>query len=418
MPPLIKKDIFIYFTGKMVPAVVNLAVIVLALRWLGKETYGRYSLIFYFVMLVSTFTVGWVQQSVLRYLSAYRSRLKLTILRFKILSLISSFAGVLIIIIPGLLYFRLNFNETLVLSAVLLLYNYLLLCLTIEQSLFRPLRYAVREGLYNVVMLVTFIVLTFFLKEENYIILFVAMIVGLGIVLLIPQTKDLQTTFNIKWSPAYLNRKFFQKMWSFGILLSVWLSISYLFNIANRFFIKEYAGYEQVGIFSSVYDIIFKISGFACMPILLAYHPKITSLWNQGRKTDALKEARMALALEFIVFAGVLVVFMAGRSLLYDKVLHLYEKNLGWMSFILILSAFLWQAALLVHKALELLLKLKEMIIAIIVALLINVLGNVLLLPVYGYRAAALTTLIGIVVYISMVGFLSYYYMRKEVPHG
>ena len=402
----------------MIPALVNLAVIVLAMRWLGKEAYGQYSLIFYFLMLVCTFTLGWIQQSVLRYLSAYSDDLKMTVIRFKVLTFLSSFAGTLVVIIPGIIYFNLHLTETLLLAAVLILYNNLFLELTIEQTLFRPLRYAVKEGVYNIVMLLTFIVLFMVFHVNHYLILFVAMLVGLVIVPFLPKHPETKNNLSFHWSAEYFDKGFAAKMWSYGILLSVWLSISYLFNIANRFFIKEYAGYEQVGVFSSVYDIIFKISGFVCMPVLLAYHPKITSLWNQGNRNAALKEIRMALLIEVVVFIAVVAVFMPGRALLYDKVLHLNESGLGWMSLLLIVSAFLWQAAMLVHKTLELLLKLKQMILAILVALMINIAGNFLLIPVYGYKAAAITTFAGIVSYITIVAFVSRYYFNREVQHG
>jgi O-antigen/teichoic acid export membrane protein len=401
----------------MVPAVVNLALIILALRWLGKEIYGQYSLVFYFVMLVSTFSVGWIQQSTLRFLSSYKESLHITVVRIQVLSFISSLVGAVIVIVGGLLYFDLKIVDCLILSLVLGLYNYLLVRLTIDQSLFKPVQYAVREGLYNIIMLVSFIILVFYLDRKDYLSIFIAMMTGLICIVFLPRQKGSGSPITLKRSDKYLDAEFSRKMWSFGIMLSVWLSISYLFNIANRFFIKEYAGYEEVGLFSSIYDLIFKISGFVCMPILLAYHPRVTSLWNQGMKKQALGEVKRALLFESLVFVVVAAVFMTCRTLLYDKVLHLNESGLGWMSFILVISAFLWQAALLVHKALEMMLKLKGMISAIVISLIVNIIANIILIPVYGYRAAAMTTLTGIGVYILIAGILTHHYLKRETGY-
>jgi len=73
----------------------------------------------------------------------------------------------------------------------------------------------------------------------------------------------------------------------------------------------------------------------------------------------------------------------------------------------LIASAFLWQMAMLLHKPLELLLKTRLMLVAIIAALLMNALANMLLVPVYGYPAAAVVSLASVITYIIVIlGFL------------
>ncbi len=398
----------------MVPALVNLALIIFALRWLGKEEYGRYSLIFYVLMLLSTFGYGWIQQSILRYFSIYKAQQGVAVMRFSILTLLSSVAGAIIFMFLGPLYYQISFGETLLLAVIIVLYNFLALGMTISQAGFKPWRYALREGSYNLLMIISFAGLVLILGQKSYTSLFQAMFISLIATVVLPFLFRFRKKLHWRWSPAYFNILFFKKMWSFGILLSIWLSVSYLFNIANRFFIKEYSGYADVGLFSSVNDLIFKISGFVCMPVLLVYHPRITALWNDGKRKEALKEIKLALSLEALVFAGIFIVFLPSMTFLYDNVLKINEGNLFWMSVMLIGSAFLWQAALLVHKPLELLFRLKEMIISIAIALVVNVTGNLLLIPVYGYRAAAVATLGGVVTYIVLVAFQSRYYLKKE----
>jgi O-antigen/teichoic acid export membrane protein len=398
----------------MVPALVNLALIIFALRWLGKEEYGRYSLIFYVLMLLSTFSYGWIQQSILRYFSMYNSYRGVATMRFGVLTLLSSVAGALIFLFLGPFYYKISIGETLLLVVIIILYNFLALSMTISQAGFKPFLYALREGSYNLLMIIGFAVLVLLFGQKTYTSLFLAMFIGLLGTVVIPFLLRFRQKLSWRWSPAYFNALFFKKMWSFGILLSIWLSVSYLFNIANRFFIKEYSGYADVGLFSSVNDLIFKISGFVCMPVLLVYHPRITALWNDGKRKEALREIKLALSLEVLVFAGIIIVFLPSMTFLYDKVLKINEGNLFWMSLMLIVSAFLWQAALLVHKPLELLFRLKEMIISIVIALIVNVTGNIFLIPIYGYRAAAVATLGGVFTYIVLVAIQSGYFLKKE----
>ncbi len=415
---LVKKDILTYFMGKTIPAIVNLLIIILALRWLGKETYGRYSLIYYVVILVSTFTFGWLQQSILRFLSQYRMHIRIAIMRFLLLTLFSSVAGSLVIALLGILYFRLPISDTLVLMLTLVFYNLLLFRMTVSQAQFKPLHYVFTEGLYNILMLGIFVLLVVHFRRSDYLVLFIAMLAGLITASCLVPGNRKRAMQAWKWSRAYYHRDFTRKMFSYGIMLSIWLSISYTLNIANRFFIKEFTNYEAVGIFSSVYDIIFKISGFACMPVLLTYHPRITSLWNEGRKYEARREVGRALAMEAVIFILILIVFMAVRPWLYDNVLRLDEPGLGWISFALMLAAFLWQAGLLLQKGLELMLKLKELIYALLLALGVNTLGNLLLIPLFGYKAAAWATLLGVIVYLALVGVWSKQFLRRAFIHA
>ena len=69
----------------------------------------------------------------------------------------------------------------------------------------------------------------------------------------------------------------------------------------------------------------------------------------------------------------------------------------------LIITAFLWQAAMLLHKPLELLLKPRLMLIAIIVAIAVNAAANLVLVPIYGYPASAVAWLISVLMYILVI---------------
>ncbi|MFZ4564005.1 MAG: hypothetical protein ACOYNU_11540, partial [Bacteroidales bacterium] len=63
-----KKEVLKYLAGRLIPALVSLALIVLAIRYLGPVEYGRYSLLLYMALLVITLDFHWVQVSILRFL--------------------------------------------------------------------------------------------------------------------------------------------------------------------------------------------------------------------------------------------------------------------------------------------------------------------------------------------------------------
>ncbi len=119
-----KRDALVYFTGKIIPALVTLAIIILGVRMLGEAEYGRYSLVFYASMLVSTLTFGWIQQSTIRFLSAHSGDLDQVINRFFHLTLLSAVAAILVMFPLCLFYFGLSWTETGIVLSYVFLYNF------------------------------------------------------------------------------------------------------------------------------------------------------------------------------------------------------------------------------------------------------------------------------------------------------
>lgn len=398
-----KKDVLIYFTGKLVPAGVNLAIIILAVRYLGQSEYGKYSLIFYAAMLLSTLTFGWIQQSILRFLSAYPGEQVLVINRFFFLTLLSTFSAVIIGFCVCAFYFQLAWYDTLMVVVYIFMYNIFLFHLTLNQTSRKSIRYAVLEGSYNLAFFVAFLLLVFALDRHLFNVLFIAMVAGLVLAELLRITVLPGGRAGLDPSRIYFDTGFTSKMFGFGFPITIWLFLSMLLTISDRFIIKEFTGYEDVGAYSAIKDFIIKIATFTTIPILLAYHPMIVEKWNSGRKREAMDLIREGLNYCFLIAIGVLIVFLFFKNLFYTKVLHLRVAHEILVSATLIGSAFLWQAALLLHKPLELLLKPRLMLAAIIVALAVNALANLLLVPVFGYTASAVVSLVSVVTYIMVI---------------
>jgi O-antigen/teichoic acid export membrane protein len=66
----------------------------------------------------------------------------------------------------------------------------------------------------------------------------------------------------------------------------------------------------------------------------------------------------------------------------------------------LAISGFLWQMSLLAHKPLEILCETKRMLAGMSAALVVNLLGNRLLIPIYGYKAAAYLAVVSSLTYL------------------
>ncbi len=408
-----KKDVLIYFAGKIIPAGVNLAIIILAVRFLGKAEYGKYSLVFYATMLLSTFTFGWIQQSIIRFLSAYPKDQVLVINRFFFLTIMSTLSAVIIGFFLCIFYFHLRWPETAVVMVYIFVYNIFLFLLTLNQTNRKSLRYAILEGTYSLIYIFLFLLLVLIFNQHLFIVLFVAMVFGLLFTEFFWVTVLSEGKVVFDTSRIYFHTGFSKQVFNFGFPITIWLFLSYLLNISDRFIIKEYTSYENVGTYSAIKDFIIKIATFATVPILLAYYPMIVEKWNGNRKQEAITLIREGLKYCFLIAIVVFVFFMVFQNIFYTRILHLQVMHQLLVSAALIGSAFLWQAALLMHKPLELLLKPRLMLVAILAALAVNALANLVFVPIYGYPASAVISLASVITYIIVI-FVFLFRFRKQ----
>ena len=398
-----KKELLIYFLGKVIPAIINLVVIVLAVRYMGKSEYGKYSLIYTSIMLIHSFSFGWVQQSSLRFLSMYPNSYCISVNRMIVLLGISSLAGCVLTLSIDLFYFHLTFTDIVITLLFLVLFNFFMFRLVIHQINYKSSRYVILEIKYYLFFLLFLLLFLLYYKYSSQIILFWAMCISLGLVFAEEILRFVLSERRKVFSSVYWNVQFSKKMFGYGFQITFWLFISYLFNIVDRFIIKEFVGMRAVGIYSSVYDILFKISTFACMPVLLTFHPRISELWNKNEVESSLLTIKRALKIELGLIILVTLGFIAIKGFIYDTILKLNEGPLWHLTVPILLSGFLWQIAMLLYKPLEMQLKQKFMIIGCLLSLCVNIILNVLLIPVLGYQVAAYTTLIGVLTYIVFV---------------
>jgi O-antigen/teichoic acid export membrane protein len=411
-----KKEVLIYFSGKIIPALVNLAMIVLAIRFLGEEEYGKYSLVFYATMLVSTLTFGWIQQSILRFLSSFTNELTLVINRFFYLALLSSLTAAIVVFFLARFYFHLQWFEMLIVLFYAFMYNLFMFHLTVNMARLKPWKYAILESSYNLLYLVLFIGIVYIFHQKVFIIIFAAMGVSLilteGIrMLFIPGGRYDVNLTKVEW-----DSRFSKKVFDFGFTITLWLFLSYILNISDRFIIKEFGSYKDVGIYSAVKDLMTKIATFTTMPIILAYHPKIMETWNSHHRTEALRLIREALSFLILVFVVVFIALMISKDFLYQHLLKLDAGGLWIVTITLILNGFLWQAALMIHKPLELLFRQRSMVYALVFSLVLNIGANLVFVPRYGYASSAVIAFVSALAYASTALFLSSRMLKKCLP--
>jgi O-antigen/teichoic acid export membrane protein len=160
-----------------------------------------------------------------------------------------------------------------------------------------------------------------------------------------------------------------------------------------------YAGYSE---------IILRVFSIILFPITLAIHPRVTKLWNDDKKRESLALVRKGIWIQSGIFLLSFIIFYVFESQFFELSLFLIPdlnsdfKSLGIP---LLISGFLWQVSLLIHKPLELKENPIKMVWAIVFALAVAIIGNGIFLPKLGVIATAYSSIASASVYILMIIF-------------
>ena len=70
---LLLKDSLKYAGSKVIPGLMGLVAVIVFVRMIGIEEYGKYSIQLSLLMVISSFAIHWLNASTLRYYSKYQS---------------------------------------------------------------------------------------------------------------------------------------------------------------------------------------------------------------------------------------------------------------------------------------------------------------------------------------------------------
>ncbi len=406
-----RKNVITYFFGKIIPALCQLAILTFGVRLLGKAEFGKYILLFNAAMIISSLAAGWIQQSILRFFFSYRENRHAAIRKFYQLALLAALFSLVTGLITGTIYFQLNWISNLVFSGVTALMTLLFVELTIRQVQFKSLGYATMESSYYLFSLLIAFALIYFFSMNNSFAFFYGMFITLTVLLAGKLLFQLFFTASKSANTQEIVKKdFLIRMFGFGFPLTLWLLISGLFNYSDRYIIQHYTTLDQVGAYSAIYDFVYKVSAFLCMPVLLSYHPAISQSWEEKKFSECRRLIKKLIGFELFILVLLIVGYLLFSDWIFNVFILLREKNLLVTVIPLAVSSILWQSVLFIQKPLEMLFMQKKMLWCISLTLLLNILCNIWFIPIFGYPAAAYSTLMCTLVYC----FAAYYFSANE----
>ena len=410
-----------YSLTKVLPGIMGLISVILIIKIIGTGEYGKYSILYSFVLTLTAFCGGWLNQALLRYYPGNNDN-KIIENQAIFGLLISVVFGILILlgvyIIKGDIFFQYaNIFLVIFFFIAVLLYQFQI---SIYRSQIRPNMVILVSSIQSILsLIVPLFFIYFFDSEVKYIIL------GLTIAYIVPTIKNLFfKTFSIQklFQFKEISNPLLFELFKFGWPLSIWLTISLALQFFDRFFINYYFDYNLTGIFAGFYDLVVRTYSILIFPITMAVHPRMMSLWNKSNYSDAISILKIAMLIQFLIFSCIYILLQLFFEGISNSLLWLFsDLNPQYFHLLmpLLIGGFIWQFALLIHKPIELYKNTHLMLISILIALIINLIGNIFFLPKYGLIATAYSFILSGTVYVisSTIISISFYKKMFAIPN-
>lgn len=404
-------DSLSYFGSKIVPGFMGLISVPLFIRLIGLNQYGRFAVVVPFLMAVAGASSGWLAQGVLRFHpSATDSRVVKAIFERAVTACSTTSAVVtsllLVTVLAGLHYSILTTLCSLAYCVSLLVYT---VVLSRFQARLRPRSVLRREAIRSIcgfVFPVAMIAITG-RKQFELILLGQALAYTLACPFRSRWTKATEVTATVAFENIQADSSsaasMVRQLWRFGWAVGLWLLLSQLLPMIDRWTIQKFTGFTSAGVYSSLYEISVRSFSFLVFPLAQAAHPRIMRSWNEGEFATSYRIIRESIVAQLIIFA----VVMAGVSVLAPRIIRLIlgfnDPAAARMLPVLVVGGFLWQLALLLHKPLEISQRTTAMLAAIAIVVVLNTIACLLFIPRYGYEAAGYVMVSSAVAYIALV---------------
>ena len=402
---LMVKDSFKYAVTKLIPGLMGLMTIIVFIRMIGPEEYGKYSIQLSFLMAISAFSIGWLNQSTLRYYSRYQTAALLSRV-FGLGILVSILFGLVVLGIASRysIFDSLTGSESLIgfiLFVALCAFQFLS---TLFRAQLKPINVIIITTVQSILgLLIPVILLSMFEQSHRFLLIGLAMSYCTPPIIFFFVNINRVKKFWFKENGIHKSRHILVEFLKYGTPLSLWFALSLSLALLDRFFIKYYFEYETTGIYASFTDLVVRVFSILLFPLTLAVHPRIMSAWNTNKQSAAIALWWKALQYQL----GIFIVLMAVVYIFTDNIFNMLmvilpDLNVSY-SFLLmpiVTGGFLWQFALLCHKPLEMDQRTKLMALLMLAALCVNLIGNIVYLPHYGIIATAYTYIASATVYI------------------
>ena len=184
-------------------------------------------------------------------------------------------------------------------------------------------------------------------------------------------------------------------------LVGVNITMSVL-NLSDRYVITPILGTEKMGIYHANYSISSSVFTLILVAVMRGVYPVILKTWRQNNKPQTeqfLSQAvRYFLLVSMPAFTGISILADTISKLFLDT--QFYER--GFVIIWVAAGMLFFGLAEYSNKAWELTSNTKPLFYNTVISALINLGINIAFIPIYGYRAAAVSTALSYLIYLTL----------------
>lgn len=277
--------------------------------------------------------------------------------------------------------------------------------ISVYQADLRSISFTVYTIINNLLkFLVALFIIVFLSKDIIYLlwaIILSFLITDIPMILMIESSREKKLKENNENIRPVSFSQFFKEFFTYGFPMIGWFLGAQILSISGRYILQIFRNSEEVGIYSSNYNLAASAILLVSMPLLTAAHPL---LMIAGTKIDENKEKVQNIitlfSRYFLLFALPIMAYVLMFSKEISDVFLGFEYRKGHMIIsIVLLGLLVWNFAMFGHKGMEYRKKTNTMFVFVLLCAVINIIFNIILIPHYGYMGATIATLIGFISY-------------------
>lgn len=308
------RNVSLYGFAKLGPAAINFLAIGWYVRLLGPAEYGRYALVAATVSLASSLAFTWLRVGLIRLLPAFETRRTIFLS-----TLVQGFVGAMIVSsIVAVVAFALTTDDTvrrLIPLGLLLLWANAAFELNLDLSVsaLDPVRY----GMITLARSVIGVGSASFLAWKGYGV--TGVVAGLILGLLVP----LAFTLRQNWTEASIadaDPVILREVVSYSFPLVVTMSLEFVVNLSDRYFLGWLRGANALGAYAAGYDLSQQSLTVLLVTVNLAAWPAVLRALETGGEAAA----RPRVAEQGVLLACVGFPAAAGLALIAPNIVHLF----------------------------------------------------------------------------------------------
>lgn len=388
-----------YAPAVLVPALVSVASIAVFTRLLAPADYGFYSIALAMVSIVAVVGAIWIEQAILRYLPQYDAAQRSDeLVGFALAATVATCAAIFAAIAVAAATVSVEGLARLMLPVGALLVGEIgaITMGAVLQARLRSRRLAafrVCGAVLRFALALGFVL--WIARDARWLLMGAA--IGRGIATLamfIVVARD-----RGRWVKPRLDGGALARFSAYGVPMVGWALAGQLLAVSDRFIIGAFHGPGPVGTYSANYNLVSMGFGLLSTPLLMAAHPLIVSAWKHDERARVSEMIESFSRLYVVVLTPLVVVLAVCHRDIAGIVLAEGYRGGSFVIPVLVLGSFAWGFGMYGHKTLELTERTALMFQLAGVTAMVNIVLNLMLVPRFGYPAAAFTTLASYLLY-------------------